>query len=111
MCTCNKEMCDSVTIRLAKIHDHMPTHDFKVSQYDRQTRPLWETCMLQTYFTAKGLINYFVVLDEGDTDGRQGEEGRSGYSGTPGGGPASRPCLYRARRASLLCPLAVIPRS
>ncbi|ODA75789.1 hypothetical protein RJ55_08677 [Drechmeria coniospora] len=30
-----------------------------------QDLPVWRDCSLQTYFTAKGLIDYFVVLEAG----------------------------------------------
>jgi hypothetical protein len=33
---------------------------------------LWGTCMLQTYFTAKGRIDYFMVVD----DEKGGSEGQ-----------------------------------
>jgi hypothetical protein len=71
ICTCNEGSCDFVTRRLATMHKHMPTHGMRASQHHVQTRPLWRACQLQTYFTAKGLIDYFVVADdetECDTD-------------------------------------------
>jgi hypothetical protein len=43
------------------MHDHMPQHGRTASQHDRQQRPLWRACVLQTYFTAKRQIDYFVV--------------------------------------------------
>lgn len=42
------------------MHDHMPTHKKKASQHNCST-PLWTACRLQTYFTAKGRIDYFVI--------------------------------------------------
>lgn len=44
----------------------------------------WQQCTLQTYFTAKGLIDYFVVADDGgdsdhgDGDGDDGGDGGDG---------------------------------
>jgi hypothetical protein len=42
------------------MHQHMPAHGMKASQH-REAVPLWRGCMLQTYFTAKGRIDYFIV--------------------------------------------------
>lgn len=39
---------------------HMPAHGKKASQH-REATPLWQNCWLQTYFTAKGRIDYFIV--------------------------------------------------
>jgi hypothetical protein len=44
------------------MHDHMPAHGKRASQHT-SIQPLWKTCKLQTYFTAKGLIDYFVVKE------------------------------------------------
>ncbi|KAH6974032.1 hypothetical protein EDB80DRAFT_693274 [Ilyonectria destructans] len=38
----------------------MPAHGRKASQH-KQDAPLWRACKLQTYFTAKGRIDYFIV--------------------------------------------------
>ncbi|KJZ69386.1 hypothetical protein HIM_11225 [Hirsutella minnesotensis 3608] len=59
-CACAAD-CDFCTIRLAAMHDHMPRHGKKASQHGRGGMALWHPCRLQTYFTAKGLIDYFVV--------------------------------------------------
>lgn len=64
ICTCNEASCDFVTRRLVAMHKHMPTHGMQASQHDAHIRPLWRACKLQTYFTAKGLIDYFVVKGE-----------------------------------------------
>jgi hypothetical protein len=64
ICTCNEGSCDFVTRRLATVHKHMPTHGMRASQHHAQARPLWRVCQLQTCFTAKGLIDYFVVADD-----------------------------------------------
>lgn len=60
ICLCETETCDFVTTRLEAMHGHMPRHGVKASQHS-QDRPLWEVCVLQTYFTAKGRIDYFTV--------------------------------------------------
>jgi hypothetical protein len=57
---CTHGDCGFSTRRLEKMFDHMPVHGRKASQNSADA-PLWRTCMLQTYFTAKGLIDYFVV--------------------------------------------------
>lgn len=59
-CACAAD-CDFCTIRLAAMHDHMPRHGKKASQHGKAGIALWQPCRLQTYFTAKGLIDYFVV--------------------------------------------------
>ncbi|KFY17556.1 hypothetical protein V492_00584 [Pseudogymnoascus sp. VKM F-4246] len=35
----------------------------RVKAAEHKTRPLWKECTLQTYFTQKGRIDYFVVVD------------------------------------------------
>ncbi|KAH6975566.1 telomere-associated recQ-like helicase [Ilyonectria destructans] len=52
--------CNICPERIDKMHDHMPTHKKKASQHNSNT-PLWTACRLQTYFTAKGRIDYFVI--------------------------------------------------
>ena len=57
---CTYDDCGYCTRRIAKMHDHMPAHGKKASQH-REDAPLWKACKLQTYFTGKGRIDYFVV--------------------------------------------------
>ena len=57
---CTDDRCDYCTRRVEKMHDHMPAHGKKASQH-REDAPLWKACKLQTYFTGKGRIDYFVV--------------------------------------------------
>ncbi|WKT54183.1 Helicase superfamily 1/2, ATP-binding domain [Fusarium oxysporum f. sp. vasinfectum] len=64
ICCTDDAKCDYCTRRIEKMHDHMPAHGKRASQYT-DNRPLWRSCRLQTYFTAKGLIDYF-----GDGTGR-----------------------------------------
>ncbi|KAG8664593.1 hypothetical protein FPOAC2_10293 [Fusarium poae] len=62
ICTYIEAGCDYCTQRVRKMHDHMPVHGRKASEHTGAV-PLWRTCKLQTYFTAKGLIDCFVVED------------------------------------------------
>ncbi|KAH7465222.1 hypothetical protein FOMA001_g17347 [Fusarium oxysporum f. sp. matthiolae] len=63
ICTCAEAQCDYCTRWVRKMHDHMPVHGKKASEHTN-AMPLWRACKLQTYFTAKGLINYFVVEED-----------------------------------------------
>jgi hypothetical protein len=54
-----------MTTRLDRMHDHMPKHGRTASQHQNGVAPLWRACLLQTYFTAGGLIDYFVVDGDG----------------------------------------------
>ncbi|EWZ78556.1 hypothetical protein FOWG_17204 [Fusarium oxysporum f. sp. lycopersici MN25] len=78
ICCTNAEY-DYCTRRIEKIHDHMPAHGKRASQYT-DDRPLWRSCRLQTYFTAKGLIDYFVI-DDPSTSPRIGAAGAAGAAG------------------------------
>ncbi|KIS70266.1 uncharacterized protein UMAG_10585 [Mycosarcoma maydis] len=50
------------TRRLDKIRHHMSVHGRKPKEHS-DAAPLWRACQLQTYFTAKGIIDYFEVDD------------------------------------------------
>ncbi|KAG5742757.1 hypothetical protein H9Q70_014519 [Fusarium xylarioides] len=63
------------------MHDHMPAHGKRASQYT-DDKLLWRRCRLQTYFTAKGLIDYFVV-DDPLTPPRTGAAGAVGAASRP----------------------------
>ncbi|RKK93567.1 hypothetical protein BFJ70_g17731, partial [Fusarium oxysporum] len=63
ICTCTEVQCDYCTRRARKMHDHMPVHGRKASEHTN-AMPLWRACKLQTYFTAKGLIDYFLVEED-----------------------------------------------
>ncbi|KAJ0134278.1 hypothetical protein HZ326_22663 [Fusarium oxysporum f. sp. albedinis] len=63
ICTCTEVQCDYCTRRARKIYNHMPVHRRKASEYTNAI-PLWRACKLQTYFTAKGLIDYFLVEED-----------------------------------------------
>ncbi|KAL5590131.1 hypothetical protein FOVSG1_011998 [Fusarium oxysporum f. sp. vasinfectum] len=60
---CTDDKCEYCTRRIEKMRDHTPAHGKKVSQHTSAT-PLWRAYKLQTYFTAKGLIDYLVVGEE-----------------------------------------------
>lgn len=49
----------------------------------------WQQCTLQTYFTAKGLIDYFVVADDGGDSGDGDGDGDGDCSGGGGGNRSS----------------------
>lgn len=70
LCECDSKRCDFATRRLGTMHDHMPSHGRTASQH-REESPLWVACILQTYFTAKGRIDYFVVKGEGRNSRRR----------------------------------------
>ena len=60
-CMCD-DHCDYCTRRLPKMQLHISTiHGRRSSQ--EKTMPPWRECHLQTYFTAKGLIDYFIVVE------------------------------------------------
>ncbi|KAH6960097.1 hypothetical protein BKA56DRAFT_662594 [Ilyonectria sp. MPI-CAGE-AT-0026] len=69
---CMRDGCNYCTRRLAKMHQHMPAHSMKASQH-REAVPLWRGCRLQTYFTAKGRIDYFIVEDPSSSSASRGE--------------------------------------
>ncbi|KAH9203356.1 hypothetical protein DL95DRAFT_320873, partial [Leptodontidium sp. 2 PMI_412] len=48
------------TIRLPRMRDHIPSHD-KRSAREHKSTPLWESCLLQTYFANNALVIYFVI--------------------------------------------------
>ncbi|RBA14537.1 hypothetical protein FPRO05_03329 [Fusarium proliferatum] len=63
ICTCTEAQCDYCTRRDRKMYDHMPVHGRKASEHTDAVA-LWRACKLQTYFTAKGLIDYFLVEED-----------------------------------------------
>ena len=59
---CLQTGCQYATCNCCNMHKHMPSvHHIKATTHKRSA--LWKECMLQTYFTAKGLIDYFVVVE------------------------------------------------
>ncbi|KAJ8066707.1 hypothetical protein OCU04_004100 [Sclerotinia nivalis] len=51
-----------LTIHLPRMRHHMSTHSRKANEH--KTAPLWQECLLQTYFTAGGHIDYFRVVED-----------------------------------------------
>ncbi|KAH7204878.1 uncharacterized protein BKA55DRAFT_531013, partial [Fusarium redolens] len=82
ICTCTEAQCDYCTRRVRKMHDHMPVHGRKASEHTN-AMPLWKSCKLQIYFTAKGLINYFVVEEDLSLPTTGGALAGSGLATTP----------------------------
>ncbi|KAG8404899.1 hypothetical protein J3459_022353 [Metarhizium acridum] len=76
------------------MYGHMPRHGKRASQHCKLS-PLWEACVLQTYFTAKGRIDYFTVHQSNE---RQ--------DGSPG--PSTRLRGERKGRGSMDQPLQYI---
>ncbi|KAH6981473.1 hypothetical protein EDB80DRAFT_593235, partial [Ilyonectria destructans] len=70
--------------RIDKMHDHMPKHGKKASQHSKEA-PLWEACKLQTYFTAKGRIDYFIIEgpSSSSTSSSRGEASVLGFLTPP----------------------------
>ncbi len=61
--------CDYCTRHPQKIREHVSSiHKLKAASH--KTSPLWKKCKLQTYFTGKGLIDYFVVVERQKNKGR-----------------------------------------
>lgn len=58
---CLNPACSYSTCRLQMIQEHVAGHGTKAKEH--KINPLWEACMLQTYFVRKGRIDYFVVVD------------------------------------------------
>jgi hypothetical protein len=59
---CLQPGCGYATRVLAKVEAHMlPVHRLRAKEHKQA--PLWKECLLQTYFTAKGRIDYFAVVD------------------------------------------------
>lgn len=65
-CICADGECHFQTRRLRTMREHMHVHAKKAKQHSEAT-PLWRACQLQTYFTAKGMIDYFEVEDVAPT--------------------------------------------
>ena len=70
ICHCAPGDCTYMTRRIKLMRDHLTVHDNKGKQHSDAT-PLWRVCKLQTYFTAKGMIDYFEVEDAAPTISQQ----------------------------------------
>lgn len=51
-----------LTTHLPRMRDHMVVHGKKAKEHARE--PLWQECRLQTYFTTRSRVDYFVVIDD-----------------------------------------------
>jgi hypothetical protein len=59
---CLQGKCTYCTRHLPKMKRHVAsTHNLEAKGH--KNIPLWKECKLQTYFTGKGRIDYFVVVD------------------------------------------------
>lgn len=88
LCQAEPGQCEFATRRWKKLQDHLPQHGLRASQHDPAGRRLWSTCLLQTYFTAGGLIDYFTVLrEEGNEEenGTKQDDDTDGRGGSPVG--------------------------
>ena len=45
------------------MRDHTVVHGKKAKEHEQ--RPLWEECLLQSYFATRSRVDYFVVIEEG----------------------------------------------
>jgi hypothetical protein len=61
---CLRSSCSYYTRLLSKMHAHVPSHGKKAKEH--MSTALWEECTLQTFFTGKGRIDYFVVVPKKD---------------------------------------------
>jgi orsellinic acid/F9775 biosynthesis protein OrsD/helicase-like protein/RAD3-like DEAD/DEAH box helicase len=60
--SCIQPDCRFRTRHLREVKKHIPAvHKISVTEHAKS--PLWKNCKLQTYFTGKGLIDYFVVAE------------------------------------------------
>ena len=91
ICLCDPTKCDFATRRLEMMEDHMPRHGRTAREHHGMGAVLWRSCTLQTYFTAKGLIDYFVVAEVERRERNPESEGHD--HGQPGCGepPPSSP--------------------
>ena len=67
LCVIDPGNCNFVTRRLEAMHGYMLRHGKTAAQHN-ELFPLWQACLLQTYFTAKGRIAYFTVHDAGGSE-------------------------------------------
>jgi len=65
--SCLQPECRYRTRHLHEVKKHMPSVH-KISATEHKNGLLWRECKLQTYFTRKGLIDYFIVIDSGLTN-------------------------------------------
>jgi hypothetical protein len=83
---CLQTGCQYATRNSRDIRRHMPSiHHVKAAAHKRSA--LWTECRLQTYFTAKGLIDYFVVVAGKTRPELVRGLGRSAATASGGGDP------------------------
>ena len=71
--TCLFPGCQYYTVRLRTMKDHQTSvHQLQPASHKKS--PLWEECLLQTYFTAKGSIRYFRVYESEEVKEEVDEE-------------------------------------
>lgn len=78
---CCEDGCDFSTTWGPSMDAHVGAMKHKRKAREHREQPLWEDCTLQTYFTAKGMIDYFRVTEpespeiacKAPTAGQQGE--------------------------------------
>jgi hypothetical protein len=68
---CLQPQCSYGTRLLPKMKKHWASC-YKIKAKSHKSSLLWKECKLQTYFTGKGRIDYFVVTDNKDRDSRSG---------------------------------------
>lgn len=57
---------DFYTTHFPRMRDHTVVHGKKAKEHGKT--PLWEECLLQSYFTTRSRVDYFVVTREGTED-------------------------------------------
>ena len=80
-----------LTTHLPRMRDHVATHGKKAGQHTVGV-PLWEDCELQSYFGARGRIDYFLVQR-----GEAAQGGERGDSEGEGGDSSLARCTVRHR--------------
>ena len=75
---CLQDQCSFKTRHIAAIKIHVAArHQIKATDHG-PGRPLWQACQIQTYFTAKGCIDYFEVTGPAATGPSQSQDSGSG---------------------------------
>ena len=59
-----------LTSHFPRIRDHTVVYSKKAKEHDKT--PLWEECLLQSYFTTWSQVDYFVVTEEETEDRSKG---------------------------------------
>ena len=81
-CAYSNGVEEFLTTHLPRMRDHMATHGKKAGQHTVGV-PLWEERELQSYFGARGRIDYFLVhRGEAAQGGERGDSEREGSDGS-----------------------------